>query len=79
MEEIINIVYEKIKSLEAGTEVTIFQLIPKEARDKYTIQQLFEVTSKVFMKCKDNNISLNHDKYKDKEVGLPYYIPFIKE
>ena len=56
MEEIINIVYEKIKSLEAGTEVTILQLIPKESRNKYTNQQLIEVTSKVFMKCKYNKI-----------------------
>lgn len=79
MEEIINAIYEKIKSLEVGTETTILQLIPKELINKYTNQQLMEITSKVFMKCSDNNIVLNHDKYKDKEVGLPYNIPFIKE
>ena len=79
LEKITNELVEKIKALQPNIETSITKLIGSDSVSNYSSEDLFNIYKSVIKKCKEENIELNFDKYKNKIVGLPYNIPFIKK
>lgn len=67
-----------IDELPKGTEISISQILGNHLED-YERTELFKINQDVINICREKGINLNFDKYKDRVVGLPYSIPFIKE
>lgn len=78
-DELVIVLVEKIKNMKSGTETSISKLIGYNSLQKYESEEIFEIYKIVIEKCEKDNIVLNFEKYKDKTVGLPFNIPFIKK
>ena len=76
-DDIVDKVVNKLDSMPVGSEMTLVELIGKD-NNKYTSDDLFKIHKLVVEKCRDNNIPINKDKYKNQVIGLPYHIPFVK-
>ncbi|MBQ7667719.1 MAG: hypothetical protein IJS47_00115 [Clostridia bacterium] len=79
--EIIAMVVEKLKTIEAGKEISLKDLVGNELK-KYTSADLAEIVAKITKLCEEKNIKLNVeslDQYKGLLSNLPFDIPFLKK
>ena len=74
----VEVLVNVIDELSKGTEISISQILGNHLED-YETKELFKINQDVINVCREKGINLNFDKYKDRVVGLPYSIPFIKE
>lgn len=73
----VSLIINRIKELPSGTETSIIELLGN-LDYRYNKKQLMQIKTEVLEKCEEDGISLNTEKYKDRDIGLPYVIPFIK-
>ena len=76
--DVIDELVDNIERLPKGTEISLSNVMGDKVKN-YSIIELFGINEKVISACKEKGITLNFDKYKDSDVGLPFNIPFIKE
>jgi len=69
-------VVKKIIEMPNGTESSVSQLL---GTSQYSSEQLFDIHNSVNEVCKKLNIGIDYSEYKDKIVGLPFNIPFVKK
>lgn len=69
-------VVKKIIEMPNGTESSVSKLL---GTSQYSSEQLFDIHNSVNEVCKKLNIGIDYSEYKDKIVGLPFNIPFVKK
>lgn len=69
-------VVKKIIEMPNGTESSVSELL---GTSQYSSEQLFDIHNSVNEVCKKLNIGIDYSEYKDKIVGLPFNIPFVKK
>lgn len=74
----ISILVDVIEHLPKETEISISEILGNNFNN-YNTEELFEINKGVLISCKEKNIILNFNKYKNQVVGLPFNIPFIVE
>ena len=79
VEEIVEKLFLKLKKLPSGYETSTSELLGKDSLENFSTKDLFDINKQLIEKCEKENIKLNFDKYSGAVVGLPFYIPFIKE
>lgn len=79
IEEIVENLFQKIKKLPSGYETSVSELLGKNNIKKLSVQDLFNINEQLLEKCEKENIKLIFNMYSDIFVGLPFYVPFIKE
>ena len=68
-----------IKDLPRGSETSVASLLGNDRLENLSTQELFDNIKQLIIKCENENIKLNFDKYSDAEIGIPFYIPFTKK
>lgn len=79
VEELVNEIFEEIKRLPDGTEISTAQILDKLYPDiELSTEDLFKIEKEVRKKSELEGIILDKSKYDGAFVGLPFNIPFIK-
>ncbi len=79
--ELIAKVVEKLKTIEAGKEISLTDLVGNELK-KYTTADLTEIIAKITKLCEERNIKLNVEslsQYQGLLSKLPFDVPFLKK
>lgn len=75
LEQIVNLLVEKIKTLPDGTRTYLYDLIPNSF--DLTTEELFAIHNELVNIIKLENIELDYSEFKDQIIGLPFNIPFV--
>lgn len=79
MENLTNEMFEEIKSLPDGTEISTAQILKKLYPNlELSTEDLFKIEREVIAKSEVEGILLDKSKYDGAFVGLPFSIPFVK-
>lgn len=79
IESLVNEIFEEIKSLPDGTEISTAQILKKIYPNiELSTKDLLKIEMEVITKSELEGIILDKSKYDDTFVGLPFNIPFVK-
>ena len=81
IEEIIEFGLKNLEELPNGTKTTTNSLIIEKLKSieiKLDFDDMFKIDKEIKKRAIEKGIILDFSEYKDKDVGLPYNIPFTK-